>query len=163
MISPELITCDTDLPDDGDYLLRVTNGKGESQGDEYDLTIGAVGPEGPQGEPGPEGPQGPQGAPGPEGPAGPQGGVTNYSLESRTRDFGDFGLIGPGDFISYIVTCPGGTRVLGGGCSANAPALELSSSFPPDDTTWRCNARNDGDSSIRAVVTAYAIGAFVSP
>ena len=37
----------------GDYLLTVARGTGQSQGDEYDLTIGAVGPQGPRG-PGPE-------------------------------------------------------------------------------------------------------------
>lgn len=41
-----------------DYLLTVSTGKGQSQGDEYDLTIGAVGP---QGERGPQGPVGPPG------------------------------------------------------------------------------------------------------
>ncbi len=54
----------------GDYLLTVSNGNGQSQNDEYDLTIGAVGPQGPQGEPGP---QGPHGEPGPAGPAGDPG------------------------------------------------------------------------------------------
>ena len=34
---------------------------------------GPQGPQGPQGEPGPQGPQGPQGEPGPQGPQGPQG------------------------------------------------------------------------------------------
>jgi hypothetical protein len=38
-----------DLPKafpNGDYLLRVSTGNGQSQNDEYDLTIGAVGPPG---------------------------------------------------------------------------------------------------------------------
>ena len=35
----------------GDYLLTVSAGKGQSQNDEYDLTIGAVGPQGEQGDP----------------------------------------------------------------------------------------------------------------
>jgi hypothetical protein len=63
----------------GDYLLTVATGIGQAQNDEYDLTIGAVGPKGSQGEPGtqgeqgPIGPEGPQGAQGVQGPSGPQG------------------------------------------------------------------------------------------
>ncbi len=62
---PQTITCDFSadggLPVDGDYLLTVATGAGQSQSDEYDLTIGAVGavgPEGPQGEQGAQGEQG---------------------------------------------------------------------------------------------------------
>ncbi|MGB0909698.1 MAG: hypothetical protein ACPGYT_05000 [Nitrospirales bacterium] len=73
------------LPPDiqaGDYLLTVSTGNGQSQNDEYDLTIGAVGPQGLQGENGVPGPQGEQGPPGQDGqngqdgvqgPPGPQG------------------------------------------------------------------------------------------
>lgn len=52
---PQLISCDLSaggLPSDGDYLLTVANGNGQSQSDQYDLTIGAVGPQGPAGPPG---------------------------------------------------------------------------------------------------------------
>ncbi len=55
---------------EGDYLLVVSNGIGQSQNDEYDLTIGAVGPRGPMGETGPIGPRGPQGETGPRGDPG---------------------------------------------------------------------------------------------
>ena len=73
-VSGELITCDfsaAGLPSPGDYLLTVATGPGESRGDEYDLTIGGVGPAGPPGPPGPPGPDGPEGPEGPEGPPGP--------------------------------------------------------------------------------------------
>jgi hypothetical protein len=60
---PHLINCNF-MPTSGDYLLTVSTGNGQSQGDEYDLTIGAVGPQGPQGEPGQPGGPGPQGPPG---------------------------------------------------------------------------------------------------
>ena len=76
---PQLISCDFSaggLPPDGDYLLTVVNGNGPSQSDQYDLTIGAVGPQGPQGATGPQGEQGklgPQGVQGKLGPQGPQG------------------------------------------------------------------------------------------
>lgn len=85
-----IISCSTDpdhvisatLPQviqDGDYLLSIQTGPSVHQFDSYNLTIGAVGPQGPQGEQGPIGPtglqgeQGPQGEPGPQGDVGPQG------------------------------------------------------------------------------------------
>lgn len=58
---------------EGDYTLTVRTGPATSNFDEYDLTIGAVGPQGPQGEQGPQGPPGEQGPPGLQGPIGPQG------------------------------------------------------------------------------------------
>ena len=57
----------------GDYLLTVSRGKGETQHDEHNLTVGAVGPGGPQGSAGPQGDPGPQGLQGEVGPQGPQG------------------------------------------------------------------------------------------
>jgi hypothetical protein len=50
----------------GDYLLAVSRGIGKSQNDEYDLTIGAIGPKGLQGERGPSGEDGSPGIPGPQ-------------------------------------------------------------------------------------------------
>jgi hypothetical protein len=92
----------------GDYRLSVFTGQGQSQGDDYDLTVGAtgtpgepgaLGPPGPQGEPGPQGdvgpegppgptgPQGLPGEPGPEGPPGPVGPAADVSaLEKEDRD-----------------------------------------------------------------------------
>lgn len=60
----------------GDYLLTVSAGNGVSQTDKYNLTIGAVGPQGAQGATGAQGPTGPagaKGATGAQGPTGPQG------------------------------------------------------------------------------------------
>ncbi|MDA7718607.1 collagen-like protein [Pseudomonadales bacterium] len=59
--------------ENGDYKLSVRTGNGKSKQDEWDLTIGAVGPEGPRGEkgdPGENGAPGDKGLPGPRGPAG---------------------------------------------------------------------------------------------
>lgn len=61
------------LPSDGDYLLAVRTGSGTVQSASYDLSIGLVGPTGPQGVPGEVGPPGPQGEPGPVGPQGDEG------------------------------------------------------------------------------------------
>src|SRR3990172_4157591 len=74
---------------DGDYLLTVTKGTTATDKDTYDLTIGAVGPEGPQGEPGPEGPQGEIGPPGPQGEPGLQG------LQGEIGPQGPLGETGP--------------------------------------------------------------------
>jgi len=66
------------LPSDGDYLVVVTTGNGTDRSIGYGLTIGGVGPEGPQGvqgDPGPQGDTGPQGKPGPQGEQGPVGPV----------------------------------------------------------------------------------------
>ena len=71
------------LPSDGDYLLAVRTGSGKVQSASYDLSIGLVGPTGPQGVPGVVGPPGPQGEPGPVGPQGddgPQGATGEDSL-----------------------------------------------------------------------------------
>jgi len=74
-----------DLPlafPDGDYLLTVSTGNGQSQNDEYDLTIGVVGPKGDTGDkgdkgdpgaPGGTGMTGAMGAPGPKGDKGDKG------------------------------------------------------------------------------------------
>ena len=79
----------------GEYLLSVSTGSGQSRHDEYDLTIGAVGP---QGEPGPEGPQGPQGEmgmTGPQGPVGPEGPQGEVGPQGPQGDVGPQGPQGP--------------------------------------------------------------------
>ena len=57
----------------GDYLLTVSTGNGQSQNDEYDLTIGGVGPQGEKGDKGDMGGQGIQGPPGADGQDGDDG------------------------------------------------------------------------------------------
>ena len=102
-VSPQTIVCNfsTGLPADGDYLLRVITGTGQSQNDEYDLTIGAVGPQGPQGPQGIQGPQGatgpqgPQGAQGPAGPVGPQGPIGPMGSQGPQGLQGPQGATGP--------------------------------------------------------------------
>ncbi|MDA0738709.1 MAG: hypothetical protein O3A59_07125 [Nitrospirae bacterium] len=72
----------------GDFLLTVSTGNARNQNDEYDLTIGAVGPEGPvgtAGDPGPPGAQGPPGAIGPQGlPGVVLGIVENFTVSNST-------------------------------------------------------------------------------
>jgi len=67
--------------EDGDYVLTVYTATTAN----YDLTIGAVGPQGPagpQGDTGPQGVQGPIGAIGPTGPQGVQGPAGTMSCNS---------------------------------------------------------------------------------
>lgn len=95
---------------DGDYLLTASGGNGQSQNDEYDLTIGAVGPQGiqgiqgeigPQGETGPQGVQGPPGADGADGTDGVDGtdganGVDGVNgADGATGSTGATGATGP--------------------------------------------------------------------
>ena len=77
LADPQIIFCDSlALPVAADLLLIVSNGQDATQTDEYDLTIGAVGPQGihgdkgERGERGDPGPRGEQGMPGPLGPPG---------------------------------------------------------------------------------------------
>jgi microcystin-dependent protein len=87
-----------ELPDGlpyGDYLVTVSTGKGQSQNDEYDLTLGAVGPQGETGPQGPQGETGPQGPQGETGPQGPQGVPGPRGAEGATGPQGPQGEIGP--------------------------------------------------------------------
>jgi len=102
--SATLITCtfSSGLPAAGDYRLTVANGPGQGQSDQYDLTLGSVGPQGlkgdkgdmgPQGPAGPQGPQGVAGPAGPQGPEGPQGATGEAGPQGPQ---GDPGPTGPG-------------------------------------------------------------------
>lgn len=96
-VDPLVITSATDteivaeLPAsiaEGDYLLTVSNGGGQSQNDEYDLTIGF----GPQGEQGKLGPQGEQGK---LGPQGEQGKLGSQGEQGKLGPQGEQGKLGP--------------------------------------------------------------------
>ena len=83
---------------DGDYLLTVFTGNGQSQSDEYDLTVGAVGPkgdEGDKGDQGDQGPTGPEGPLGPEGPQGPEGPTGPDGPQGPMGAQGPRGFVGP--------------------------------------------------------------------
>ncbi len=65
------------------------------QHDLYDLTLGAVGPQGPQGKQGDIGPQGPQGKVGDTGAQGPQGKQGDTGAQGPQGKQGDEGAQGP--------------------------------------------------------------------
>jgi len=85
----------------GSYSLTVTNSV--PQTGTFGVTLGAVGPTGPQGPAGPagaQGPAGPAGAQGPAGPAGPQG---PSGPQGATGPQGPPGPAGPSH--AYSVSC----------------------------------------------------------
>ena len=127
---------------------------------------GPAGPQGPQGDPGPAGatgaagPQGPQGDPGPAGatgPAGPQGpqgdpgpaGVAGY--ERIYQDFPTTGLGPTGTTPNFVLACPTGKKVIGGGyytTTMGSPGFVpvLVRNFAQSDTEWSFMWRNQGTS-----------------
>jgi len=80
---------------DGDFLLTVSNDPKKKHSDEYDVTIGAVGPAGEKGDTGPQGPQGDVGPQGPQGEQGPQGDVGPQGPQGEQGLQGDVGPKGP--------------------------------------------------------------------
>ena len=77
----------------GTYRLRITNSMGNFY--EFDLTYGAVGPEGPIGPQGPQGVTGPQGPAGPVGPVGPAGPIGPTGATGPAGPTGATGPAGP--------------------------------------------------------------------
>ena len=89
--SAQLSNYSDPINNSGDVLNLINDLKGEIN--EIQLTPGAQGEQGPQGEPGPQGEQGPQGEPGPQGEQGPQGetgtfdasALEDYALKSEVN------------------------------------------------------------------------------
>jgi len=75
----------------GSYLLSVSCGTAGTARDTFDMTLGAVGPQGPTGAQGPQGIQGPQGPIGPQGVPGPAGtsAATQYLVDSTGKTVGE--------------------------------------------------------------------------
>jgi len=87
----------------GDYRLEIITGRGVPHYDSHDLTIGAVGLQGPTGATGPEGSQGatgaqgttgPQGPTGSQGATGPQGATAPEGPQGKTGAVGSQGVTG---------------------------------------------------------------------
>ncbi|AKJ07000.1 collagen triple helix repeat protein [Archangium gephyra] len=91
----------------GTYLLTMATGSNLEQNDAFDVTIGAVGPQGLKGDTGPQGlkgdtgpkgdmgPQGLKGDTGPKGDMGPQGPQGVQGIQGLKGDTGDQGPSGP--------------------------------------------------------------------
>ena len=166
---------------EGDYLLTVTTGPSEEQTDTYDLTVGAVGPEGPQGPqgeqglPGEQGLQGEQGPPGEQGPQGEQGPPGEQGLQGEPGlagvpgpqgspgPQGEPGPPGPAPELVYrtqagvftaTAMCPAGYKVTGGGY------INLSIGFSPSLTASAPNFGGDGWTVVVTSLLAPAIQAY---
>jgi hypothetical protein len=115
-------------------------------------TPGPVGPQGPAGEPGgPQGDPGPQGLPGEAGPAGPAGpaGVSGYALANETKQFSG------NSTQTLAVTCPAGTKALGGGYQSSGPVHVSASRPSTNGSTWTTVfKRASGKGSYSVTVTA---------
>jgi hypothetical protein len=118
------------------YLLVLTNNGSKAQPSvDFDLTIGAVGPQGsqgpagpggaqglqgttgpagPSGSQGPQGIQGPQGSAGPQGAQGPQGPAGTLTLPFQQS------VATPGAVFDVTNTTVGGEGTLAGGLNTNS-------------------------------------------
>jgi hypothetical protein len=117
---------------------------------------GPAGPQGPQGVAGPPGPQGPKGDTGATGPQGPQGpaGVSNYQVVF-TPVTNPSTTVTPHNIQNVGVSCPNGTKVLGGGYNlANNPssAVSVVESAPLlDGSGWNVRVANNSDAATTVV------------
>ncbi|WP_417913632.1 hypothetical protein [Candidatus Electronema sp. JM] len=112
---------------DGDYALRIFTSNNNFL--EYHLTIGAVGLQGPTGDPGIVGPTGPQGPPGPSGmvgPPGPQGIQGIAGPPGIQGPKGDPGVAGPPgqSGIAGPVGPPGPQGIQGPQGAAGPPGIQ---------------------------------------
>lgn len=130
-ISCDLNSTDTGLPCPGDFLLTVATGIGQSQTDEYDLTLGAVGPQGIQGDTGPRGPKGDTGPKGPRGSQGPAG-LLAFPLERITNSSAV--KVGQATSVNVSAFCPipGAPNLVSCGGSCGFPLIDTE--IPPDSS-----------------------------
>jgi len=128
---------------------------------------GPQGPEGPVGPRGPQGLQGPQGLPGQDGPQGLQGLQGDPGPAGPQGPEGPQGPAGSIPTITYVtclgtqtsggsavssctVTCPSGTKIVGGTCANNdgtPPFAQGLIANPPTNTTWSCTVKNQNATS----------------
>lgn len=120
---------------------------------------GPAGPKGDPGAPGAKGDQGPQGEPGVPGAQGQQGapGLSGYQVVQ-----GPDVVAAPGASVQATVSCPAGTRVLGGGYDTTSSTLvELNRSGPESaGTRWFIRVTNNAAAD--RTINAQAICATVA-
>jgi Collagen triple helix repeat (20 copies) len=142
---------------------------------------GPVGPTGATGSPGATGAQGPQGPAGPTGATGAQGPKGDTGATGATGAQGPAGVIGAvqvatgtaqvsqgnaavgGTTASSTVTCPAGTKLLGGGATTAAGSggklLAVANSAPNGTSGWTASGVVvfAGTGNGAASITAYAV------
>ena len=135
---------------DGDFLLTASNGNGQSQNDEYDLTIGAVGLQGDKGD------KGDKGDTGDTGVSGLHRVGTGFQPTSADS-------VSP---KTAVASCPVGEKALGGGYSLSGGGSNLAvrvnaPQFDPP-TGWVVTAVEVNPTSITWQVQAFAVCANVN-
>ena len=134
----------TVVPTDTGYVISISQDGAATQ--TFVLRHGAPGPQGPQGETGPQGPQGPQGDPGATGAQGPQG---DPGATGAQGPQGDPGFQGPqGD--------PGATGPQGPQGQQGIQGEQGPAGFSPQVTTI-----SSGDSTVVVITDAEAQHRFV--
>ena len=134
----------TVVPTDTGYVISISQDGAATQ--TFVLRHGAPGPQGPQGETGPQGPQGPQGDPGATGAQGPQG---DPGATGAQGPQGDPGIQGPqGD--------PGATGPQGPQGQQGIQGEPGPAGFSPQVTTI-----SSGDSTVVVITDAEAQHRFV--
>ena len=134
----------TVVPTDTGYVISISQDGAATQ--TFVLRHGAPGPQGPQGETGPQGPQGPQGDPGATGAQGPQG---DPGATGAQGPQGDPGIQGPqGD--------PGATGPQGPQGQQGIQGEQGPAGFSPQVTTI-----SSGDSTVVVITDAEAQHRFV--
>jgi hypothetical protein len=146
LADPQTITCvGLALPVATDLLLIVSNGNGQKQTDEYDLTFGAVGPQGEKGETGADG------LPPPTYSHGVS--CVNDAGCDNQKDGSTGGVLD--QIIPDGLECPDpGDRMLAGGCDCSPGASSdtedgtcritqsrpISSNWVGGEEAWTCTA-----------------------
>lgn len=155
----------TDLPlsfIDGSYTLTVNTGLQRSQFDSFELTLGAVGPQGLPGPVGPtggrgdiglqgrEGPSGSQGPQGVRGDAGPQGPRGLSQIPTQSIPFPIIRVLGTGQTpnprTNSTALCPNGRSVISAGYISGNGSVVATTSTRSGISSWRFDFLNLGNS-----------------
>jgi len=150
----------------GDYLVNLTSGTVSAS---LNLTVGATGPQGPQGIPGPQGATGPEGPSGPQGPTGatgspgPAGISVGYSALNENADYFYTNTVEmtqtpaittPGTYYvagSVWITAGTGSQVYCWGSLASNPTVAVTG--VGGEGSWTDNAYESGSVAFSGVVT----------
>jgi hypothetical protein len=134
--------------DKGDAGANGTNGARGAKGDKGDKgdpgdagangTNGSPGAKGDKGDPGDAGSNGTNGSNGADGAPGTPG-VSNWGIVSAQCTGGICGLQSCSPVVCEV-SCPAGTRVLGGGCDDGGQATIGSNRPMADGSGWTCRA-----------------------
>ena len=113
-----------------------------------------AGPQGPKGDPGAQGPKGDAGAKGDAGQAGAQGlpgpaGISGWQKVNAAPV-----TVVAGQTNGSTVNCPTGKKVLGGGYSIDAAAMDVTYSTPSTDASWHVEVKNVDNKSGELITIA---------